>query len=261
MYCIYQISNKINGKRYIGQHKYTDENNPMGQYKGSGKLLKLAYKKYGEENFETEILYKRIRDQETVDAMEIWAIAKYKPEYNIAKGGTGGDTFSGHSDEWKTNRKKQMSDWLKNHNPDFNPISKQKMLDGIKAFYEKNGHNCSYGKPHSEDHNKHVQESLKRFYNCHSGHAKGTKFTKEHSSKISQSRKGYKWWNNGEISIQAKEQPEGFVRGFAPKDREKRKGHTPWNKGKKGLQVAWNKGKTLKSKNLEGDNKGNEQKN
>lgn len=90
MYCIYQITNKINGKRYIGQHKYSDESNPMGSYKGSGVLLHKAYKKYGIENFETEILYKRVRDKETIDAMEIWAIEKYKPEYNISAGGKGG---------------------------------------------------------------------------------------------------------------------------------------------------------------------------
>ena len=93
MYCIYQITNKINGKRYIGQHKYEDESNPMGKYKGSGLNLHRAYKKYGIENFETEILYKRVRDKSTIDAMEIWAIEKYKPEYNIAKGGTGGDIY------------------------------------------------------------------------------------------------------------------------------------------------------------------------
>ncbi len=90
MYCIYQITNKINGKIYIGQHKYEDESNPMGKYKGSGVLLHRAYKKYGVENFETKVLYSRIRDKAIVDAMEIWAIEKYKPEYNIAKGGQGG---------------------------------------------------------------------------------------------------------------------------------------------------------------------------
>ena len=93
-YCVYRTTNLINGHSYIGQHMYTDESNPMGKYKGSGKLLKLAYKKYGLENFETEILYKRIRDKSTVDAMEIYAIEKYKPVYNIAKGGTGGDIIS-----------------------------------------------------------------------------------------------------------------------------------------------------------------------
>ena len=86
MYCIYRITNKLNGKIYIGQHKYTDEINPMKGYLGSGKILWLAYKKYGFDNFETEVLYKRVRDKETIDAMEIWAIEKYKPEYNIRNG-------------------------------------------------------------------------------------------------------------------------------------------------------------------------------
>lgn len=113
MYCIYQITNKINGNRYIGQHMYEDESNPMGKYKGSGLNLRRAYKKYGIENFETEILYKRIRDKETVDAMEIWAIEKYKPEYNIAKGGSGGDTRSGLSEESKKIQSARLSKALK----------------------------------------------------------------------------------------------------------------------------------------------------
>lgn len=95
MYCIYRITNRINGNTYIGQHKYIDQSNPMGKYKGSGKILWLAYKKYGFDNFETEILYSRIRDKSTVDAMEIWTIEKYRPEYNIAKGGSGGITYKG----------------------------------------------------------------------------------------------------------------------------------------------------------------------
>lgn len=91
MYCIYRIRNKINGNTYIGQHKYKDASNMMGRYKGSGILLHKAYKKYGEENFETEILYSRILNKDTANTLEIFAIEKYKPEYNIAKGGTGGD--------------------------------------------------------------------------------------------------------------------------------------------------------------------------
>lgn len=56
MYCIYKVTNLLNNKTYIGQHKYEDENNPMGYYKGSGKLLHLAYNKYGFENFKIEVL-------------------------------------------------------------------------------------------------------------------------------------------------------------------------------------------------------------
>ena len=48
MYYIYRITNLINGKTYIGQHKYEELNE---YYKGSGKHLKRAQQKYGIENW------------------------------------------------------------------------------------------------------------------------------------------------------------------------------------------------------------------
>lgn len=94
-YCIYRITNKINGRTYIGQHKYSNEKDPIKNYWGGGKLLHRAYEKYGKENFDREVIYCRIRDRETADAMEIWMITKERKEnkngcYNIAKGGQGG---------------------------------------------------------------------------------------------------------------------------------------------------------------------------
>ena len=92
MYYIYRITNKANGKTYIGQHKYKKLND---SYMGSGVLIKKAIKKYGIENFKKEILYSRIQYKETADDMEKFAIAKEralgKAEYNIADGGQGGN--------------------------------------------------------------------------------------------------------------------------------------------------------------------------
>lgn len=90
MYYIYRITNNINGKTYIGQHKYENLND---SYMGSGILLHKAFKKYGIENFTKEILYSRILNKDTADSMEIFAIKKEralgKAEYNIANGGLG----------------------------------------------------------------------------------------------------------------------------------------------------------------------------
>ena len=52
---IYKTTNIVNGKIYIGQHKYS-KNKIDESYLGSGKLLIKAINKYGIENFECVIL-------------------------------------------------------------------------------------------------------------------------------------------------------------------------------------------------------------
>ena len=53
---IYITTNKINGKRYIGQRKFSNNHGGWKNYLGSGKLLNRAIKKYGIENFYRDIV-------------------------------------------------------------------------------------------------------------------------------------------------------------------------------------------------------------
>jgi group I intron endonuclease len=103
MYYIYRITNLINGKTYIGQHKYTELND---RYMGSGKLIRLAIKKHGFENFKKEILVDEISNRDLADRLEIAYIREFKPDYNLTKGGTGGDVMSPET-------KRRMSEAMK----------------------------------------------------------------------------------------------------------------------------------------------------
>lgn len=225
MYCIYQITNKINGHKYIGQHKYSDESNPMGKYKGSGLILHNAYKKYGIENFETEILYKRIRDKATIDAMEIWAIKKYKPEYNIAKGGSGGITQN--MTEFNRNPeiiKKRVDTFRKNHPAKSRPIASER---GSNEWRRKQSE-AHKGKSAWNKGLKMSNDWKKDHPNGAKGHKwsnKGYRATPEQieNNKIAQKKywsthtnptKGRKWYTNGTKNVMSFECPEGYWKGI-----------------------------------------------
>lgn len=94
---IYLTTNLINNHKYIGKRQKSkfDES-----YKGSGKRLQAAIKKYGWENFSCEIL-KWCETVEELNKSEKYFIALYdavnNPEfYNLACGGDGGNTGSNY---------------------------------------------------------------------------------------------------------------------------------------------------------------------
>lgn len=87
---LYQITNLINNKIYVGVHK---TNNIDDGYMGSGKVIVSAIKKYGIENFRKDILeffdtYDLVLQKETEIVTEEFL---QRPDvYNLRKGGSGG---------------------------------------------------------------------------------------------------------------------------------------------------------------------------
>lgn len=148
MYCIYRITNKINGKTYIGQHKYKKLND---KYMGSGKLITKAKKKYEIENFAKQILEFDIPDVDLANDWEqmyiLFERAKGKAEYNIANGGNGKGTVSEET-------KRKLSEINKGSN---HPMYGKHLSDETRKKISE----ANKGKLISEEQRKHLSEVMK----------------------------------------------------------------------------------------------------
>lgn len=125
---IYRVHNTLNGNEYTGKHSTI---NLDDGYFGSGKSLKLAFTKYGVENFCIEILSFHeseydafIKESEIVDEEYIWRT----DTYNNKLGGNGGwDYVNSHIQKWWTN-KVIVKD--KEGNIEFVDINDERYLNG-----------------------------------------------------------------------------------------------------------------------------------
>jgi len=90
MHYLYQITNLINSKIYVGVHK---TNNIDDRYMGSGKIINYAIEKYGIENFRKDILeffdtYEEALAKETEVVTDEFLLRE--DVYNLRRGGSGG---------------------------------------------------------------------------------------------------------------------------------------------------------------------------
>lgn len=105
---IYVTKNLINSKYYVGKSEVKNDN-----YLGSGKIFRKALIKYGKENFQKTIICycKNLYELNNLEKLYIKLFkVKYKKDcYNIAEGGTGGNTMKFKSEEEKLEFSLKMS--------------------------------------------------------------------------------------------------------------------------------------------------------
>jgi group I intron endonuclease len=138
---IYEIKNRINGKVYIGQHGSED----LGNYWGSGKLIKRAIEKYGIENFERSIIEKCSNKDELNEREKYWIKEKdtINKGYNLTDGGTGGDTsqfIDYSSNEWKEGQKNRAKNYWNNLSDEERKTRSQKVLGEKNGMFGKVGY-------------------------------------------------------------------------------------------------------------------------
>lgn len=198
-YGIYKITNKVNGKMYIGQH--TTEDLDDG-YLGSGTWVKNAVKKYGEEAFTKEWLEfaENAEDLNYLERMYVDEEWCDRPDtYNLI---VGGGVRVGFKHTYKS--KKIMS------------------IKAKERFKDKENHPM-YGKHLSKE----QKEKQRASHLGQQSHMKGKHLSEETRKKLSEKRKelcrqnphissingGKHWYNNGVKNKMAFECPNGYREG------------------------------------------------
>lgn len=172
-YTIYKITNLINNKIYIGQHKTTNLND---DYMGSGgRVLKLAYNKYGKENFKKEIIhifdtFKEMNDKEAEIVSE--SFVNSKNTYNMVLGGDNGfyDMNNRQLNLYGKNRENflncfcakgiEKQKWLRENDPEWVKKESLKRSISMKKYYSENVSHW-LGREHNEETKKKIGEKSK----------------------------------------------------------------------------------------------------
>lgn len=114
---IYKITNKENGKFYIGKTKRKSITRRWFEHQYNARKndyrhpLYDSIKRYGLEQFEIEIIEEC--EETVLSEKEIRWIEQLSPQYNLTEGGEGGDTFSKRSEQSKNITRDKLSQHAK----------------------------------------------------------------------------------------------------------------------------------------------------
>lgn len=181
IHILYKITNKKNGKSYIGIHKTNEINDG---YLGSGKYIKRAIKKYGVENFDKEIVA-YFPDRKSCSLAERKLIQETPKEklYNISSGGESWDYINENNlnninhtgDEYKNKLGNAISKalmknhWARDVKKKDHPIYKSSYEKWLKTCYERHGKDVFK----TFKNRKHTEESKKKIGSKNSIHQQG----------------------------------------------------------------------------------------
>lgn len=172
---VYITTNMVNGKKYLGQKKFSDG---WESYIGSGLLFKQAVGKYGKENFKRIIVQFCYSEEELNDVEYKLSVdlnvVKSDDWYNLVYGGESGSGWS-PPDYWREKRSKYMKEKWKDkdyytymcsvnsgekHPLYGEPVSdevREKISSSLKGKYI--GENSpNYGKKRSEEMKQHLRD-------------------------------------------------------------------------------------------------------
>jgi hypothetical protein len=212
-YTIYQITNKIDGKIYIGKHQTTYLEDG---YMGSGKILRRAQEKHGIDSFVKEILFV-FETEEEMNAKERELVTEefcsLEHTYNLCQGGHGGFSFINREGKHLYGKNGQSGYGLENlvHGG----VLKERLVAEGKFDEWKNK----------------VSSSLKTRYETHDHHWIGKTHTEETKHKIGEknsisqsgrknSQFGSMWITNGTENKKIKSIdniPDGWYKGRVTK--------------------------------------------
>ena len=180
---IYKITNKVNGKTYIGQTKNGFNVRYMYNIENTGnKLLKKDIEKYGLDSFEIIKEFDVAYTVEELDELEKTYIQQFhsletEHGYNRMTGGKNGKPTEQLREELSESHKGYVM-------PELQKTKISEALSGEKSHM--------YGVPKSEKVKQKISHSLKEYYKSHDAPAKGRKLSQEEIERLRTLRKGVK---------------------------------------------------------------------
>ena len=192
---IYKVTNKINGKVYIGQSVDIGRRWRQHMTAEDDIYFHKAIQKYGVDNFIWEVIEKCKKSE--LDERESYWIEyydSYNKGYNCTKGGDGGPVMHGEDNpKWKGGISLDRSEYNKQYNETNKDKIKEKKKEYDKQYYEINKEKIKEKK----------KEYLKQYREAHKEKAK--EYREAHKEKIKQQMKEWYEANKEELKEKRKQ--------------------------------------------------------